>query len=325
MAVMAVMAFMAVPGTEYYGGCMQPPIQYAMKRANGTTSSSQTVRTLQFAGFTLVELLVVLAIIGVLVAIIVPVALGARRAAGRMSEVSALRGVMTGWISYAADQNGFVLPGYKAGYSARDENGNAIPADAYGGDIEVSKRFPWRLAPWLDDDFRRLYVGANAETLAKLQAGDRNQYYYFASLYPSFGMNSAFVGGDDARFPSEPILANGVANPFAKYCVTRLSAAKRPQQTIVFSSARTGATTDGFINEGCFRVDAPWLNTATARWAAEYDPNDALSFGSVSARHGDEVVIGTIDGGVELLQVDALRDMTRWCDGAPEREWWIGK
>ena len=94
---------------------MQPPIQYAMKRANGTTSSSQTVRTLQLVGFTLVELLVVLAIIGVLVAIIVPVALGARRAAGRMSEVSALRGVMTGWISYAADQNGFVLPGYKAG------------------------------------------------------------------------------------------------------------------------------------------------------------------------------------------------------------------
>jgi len=23
--------------------------------------------------------------------------------------------------------------------------------------------------------------------------------------------------------------------------------------------------------------------------------------------------------------IDALRDMTRWCDAAPEREWWIGK
>ncbi|MEI6475658.1 MAG: type II secretion system protein, partial [Planctomycetota bacterium] len=304
---------------------MQPTREYAMKRVSGTTSSPQTARTPRLCGFTLVELLVVLAIIGVLVAIIVPVALGARRAAGRMTEVSALRGVMTGWISYAADQNGFVLPGYKAGYIARDENGNAIPTDAYGGDIEISKRFPWRLAPWLDDDFRRLYVGANAETLAKLQAGDRSKYYYFASLYPSFGMNSAFVGGDDARFPSELVLPNGIDNPFAKYCVTRLSAAKRPQQTIVFASARTGATTDGVINEGYFRVDAPWLNTPAARWATEYDPNDSLSFGSVSARHGDEVVIGTIDGGVELVQVDALRNMTRWCDLAPEREWWIGK
>jgi prepilin-type N-terminal cleavage/methylation domain-containing protein len=304
---------------------MQTTREYAMERTNRSTGSPQTVRTHRLLGFTLVELLVVLAIIGVLVAIIVPVALGARRAAGRMSEVSALRGVMTGWISYAADQNGFVLPGYKSGYSARDENGNAIPADAYGGDIEVAKRFPWRLAPWLDDDFRRLYVGANAETLAKLQSGDRNQYYYFASLYPSFGMNSAFVGGDEARFPSDPVLSNGMDNPFAKYCVTRLSAAKRPQRTMVFTSARTGATTDGTINEGNFRIDAPWLNTPVARWAAEYDANDSLSFGSVSARHGDEVVIGTIDGGVELVQVDALRDMTRWCDVAPEREWWIGK
>jgi hypothetical protein len=25
------------------------------------------------------------------------------------------------------------------------------------------------------------------------------------------------------------------------------------------------------------------------------------------------------------VQVDGLRDMTRWCDVAPEREWWIGK
>jgi hypothetical protein len=45
----------------------------------------------------------------------------------------------------------------------------------------------------------------------------------------------------------------------------------------------------------------------------------------VSTRHGDEVCTGTVDGAVELLQVDALRDMTRWCDAAPEAEWWVGK
>ena len=55
----------------------------------------------------------------------------------------------------------------------------------------------------------------DADTLERLRLGDRNQYYYFASLYPSFGMNSAFVGGDEARFPSDPQLPNGADNPFA--------------------------------------------------------------------------------------------------------------
>jgi cytochrome c-type biogenesis protein CcmH/NrfG len=92
-----------------------------------------------------------------------------------------------------------------------------------------------------------------------------------------------------------------------------------------FASARTNATADSSIAEGYFRVDAPWLNTPAPRWAAQYSPDDPTSCGSVSTRHGDEVCTGTVDGAVELLQVDALRDMTRWCDAAPEAEWWMGK
>ena len=303
-----------------------------MERKLGTARRAGFVPLARRGGFTLVELVVVLAIIGVLVAIIVPVAMGARRSAARMREVAALRAVLVAWTSYATEQQGFVLPGYKAGFQIRDENGQAIPADVYGGDAEVSKRWPWRLAPWLDQDFRRLYVGANAETLAKLQAGDRSQYFYFASLYPSFGMNSAFVGGDDVYLrilSNDPVLPNGQLNP-ARFVVTRLSGAKRPQQTIVFASSRTGPVTDPYgapdtLREGGFRVLPPWIAGATSLWQTEYDPEAPASYGLVSARHGDEAVTGTVDGAVELLQVDALRDMTRWCDAAPEREWWIGK
>ena len=277
------------------------------------------------AGFSLVELLVVVAIIGILVAIVVPVAMGARRSAARMREASAMRSTIVAWISYATDERGFVLPGYRSGFPARDENGNPIPPDTYGGDVEISKRWPWRLAPWLDQDFRRIYCGENAATFERLQSGDPTQFMYFTSLYPSFGLNSAWVGGDEQRFPVDETLPNGALNPFAKWCVLRLSAAKRPGRTMAFVSSRTNATADGTLNEGYFRVDGPWLANATPTWAAEYDPESPAGFGSVSARFGGEALFATIDGGVDFAPVEQLRDMRRWCDGAPGVEWWIGQ
>lgn len=279
------------------------------------------------SGFTLVELLVVLAIIGILVAIIVPVTLGARRSVARMREVAALRTVMAAWTSYATDQKGWVLPGYRPNLPVRLPSGEAIPADAYGGDVEIAKRYPWRLAPYLGDDFRALYSGANEAKLAELQNGDPSQYYYFASLYPAFGLNSAWVGGDDARFPVDASLPNGAPNPLARACVTRLSAAKHPDTLTVFATARTDAAQDGSgtITEGFYRVDSPFLVGSAPRWTAqEYDPSLPAAYGNLSARHGDEVVLATVDGGVESLQVERLRDMRRWSDVATGPDWYFG-
>ena len=276
-------------------------------------------------GFSLVELLVVVAIIGLVVAIVVPVSAGARRAAARAQEAAALRTLMGAWTSYAVDEGGFVIPGYRSGLAARDEQGNPIPPESFGGDVEPQRRWPLRLAPWLGGDLRRLYAGDNAELLEKLRSGDPSRFHYFVSLYPSFGMNGAWVGGDESRFPVDEVLPNGAPNPLRRFAVTRLSGASRPERTIAFASARTDATPDGSLSEGHFRVDSPWLSAPGSRWAGEYSPGEPASFGSLSARFSGEVLLSTIDGATEFVPVDALRDMRRWCDRAPEAQWWIGK
>jgi prepilin-type N-terminal cleavage/methylation domain-containing protein len=276
-------------------------------------------------GFSLVELLVVAAVIGLVVAIVVPVSAGARRAAARVQEAAALRSLMAAWNSYAVDEGGFVIPGYRSGLAARDDQGNPIPPESFGGDVEVQRRWPWRLAPWLGGDLRRLYAGPNAELLEKLQSGDPSRFHYFVSLYPSFGMNTAWVGGDESRFPVDEALPNGSPNPLRRLTVTRLSDAKHPARTIAFASARTNATADGSMSEGHFRVDSPWLSSPGVRWAPEYASDDPSSFGSLSARFGGDVLAATLDGATEFVAVDALRDMQRWSDRAPEPAWWIGK
>jgi hypothetical protein len=91
----------------------------------------------------------------------------------------------------------------------------------------------------------------------------------------------------------------------------------------VFAGARTNATADGTIAEGFFRIESPYLADATPRWAAAYDPLDPASCGNLSARHGDEVVVVNAAGGVESVQIDVMRDMRRWANGADRADWRI--
>lgn len=68
------------------------------------------------AAFTLIELLTVIAIIGILAAILIPVVGKARQSAGKATAVSAMREMGVGLLTFAAENDGFLPPG-------RSENG----------------------------------------------------------------------------------------------------------------------------------------------------------------------------------------------------------
>lgn len=268
-----------------------------------------------YRAFTLVELLVVIGLIALILILALPALNMARQAARRSRELSAARQVVQAWFAYATDQNGQLLPGFKSGLPAFQPDGVQIPLDTFGGGATIGARWPWRLAPYFGGDMRALYVDEQGELLSQLDNGPREEYLYFASLYPSFGLNSTWVGGDAERMGFLPsTLPSGAPNPLARFYVSRLAGFRQPQRVSVFVSSRTSATVSGQITQGYFRVESPWF--VQSQWAPKYDPLDPTSCGNVGAHYRDEAIVATADGAVEAVAIETLRDMRRWADQA---------
>lgn len=273
-------------------------------------------RVAEVAGFTLVELLVVMAILAALVAVLIPVMSRVRATADKAREVSAARGLLSAWQQYAHDSNGNLLPGYRAGLPAFDERREPIAAQTIG---VTANRWVWRLAPYIGHDFNALYVGENERLLRELETTDYSNYLYQTSVFPSFGLNSAWVGGDE-NFGG---FSNAFLNLYGKFYATRMSEIARPATLAVFASARgqdtaPGGSTTG-VAEGFFRIRSPYFDARV--WGAAYDPEDPAAWGNLSARNGGEIVTGFADGHVESLLPEAIDDMRLWAPNANAKDW----
>ena len=267
-------------------------------------------------GFSLVELLVAIAMISVLVALVLQAATSVRSGASKASEMSAARALITAWTNYATDNRGNVMPGYASGYRGRDASGEWLNVST--ADVAVM-RWPLRLAPYLGHDFASLFSGETRSALDAITSASTASGLYTVSVAPAFGMNSVFVGGDENYGGSTEIFTE----TFGDFYATKLSTVKNPDELGVFLTSQNISSVTGKVNQGFFRVLPPaWT---TPLWAPEFDPENPVTAGFVSPRHQegakDVAIVATVDGGIKTNTIDELRDMRRWSNQATSSDW----
>ena len=254
------------------------------------------------AAFTLIELLVVIAIIAILASLLLPCLGKAKRKARMIEELSSARQLMLAAQNYADDNDDAVFPGYVTDSNARDEQGQPLS-------FPINARYPWRLSPYLSQSFGTIYCADNRAKLAQLQGQDRASYVYAVSVYPSLGINSYFVGGNETEFPAAA--ANAKFGSGA--VVTRVSEVRRPSDLMMFVSARSA--TSGLDANGYYQVTPPWLTAR--RWASSWTPSTAPNqWGFVAPRYDGRAVAGMIDGHAQVMNLRELQDMQHWANTA---------
>jgi prepilin-type N-terminal cleavage/methylation domain-containing protein/prepilin-type processing-associated H-X9-DG protein len=268
-------------------------------------TSGNSKHPLRVNAFTLVELLAVLAIVGVLAIMVCPFIKSCAIKAQSVAEISGARSAIRAWQAYAGENNGALLPGYldfseSARSTVRNSRGEALG-------FPISARYVFRLAPYLDYRIK----GSLLVNQQKSLTDD-----YMASMAPSFGINLTFVGGDFGS-GSDLVPSDQAFAAYGKFVVTNINEIFAPSKLIVFASARiTGSPTN---MEGYNAIKSPYWQSK--RWADKFDEKRPYyDYGAVHPRFGGKAACAMADGHVELLKFDDLFDMRRWSNQAAQAD-----
>lgn len=253
-------------------------------------------------GFTLIELLVVIAIIAILASLLLPALAKCKRKARRIEEVSSARQVMLAMQLYADDNQDRLLAGYAADPNLVDDQNQPLS-------FPENARYPWRIARYLANSFETIYCADNRAKLSELRQLDRASYTYAVSVFPSLGINSYFIGGNETEFPA----AKANQKFGGGTVVTKLNEVRKPSELMAFMSARS--TTSGNNAHGYFQVTPPYLTSRkwSADWSTALAPNE---WGFVAPRYENRAVSAQLDGHVEAFNLREQQDMRHWCNTA---------
>jgi len=159
------------------------------------------VKTHSRFGFTIVEMIVVIAIIGVLVAILIPALTGVKARSNKLKELNLISHVGKAWSMYSGEHQDKLLPGYistrvqeyrKLAWAFEDTS-LIFPAPTYETSLpNVAGPWTWRLLSYLDYDWRSLLFYRDTGEWSGEEIRENAEVI---ATEPAFGYNGFYLGG----------------------------------------------------------------------------------------------------------------------------------
>jgi len=308
-------------------------------------------------GLSLIEILVTVAIIGILTALLLPALGSVQRSSKKRAESNAIRALHTAFEQYATRSQDACLPGHlDSAVVNRWELENFWPGGAPMLSTDLGY-WPSRLLPSLGNQLEPLLHGYGVIDPLPLRCGqadgddpldpwdvpgpwpEATLRRTTVSLHPAFAYNGRHIGGRWVETDEDigPALRSN-----SPVLVRRtVSTITRPSHLILFCSATPSRirTTDLLRERDTLRPGVDLIGPPNAvigsytyqTWQSIEDVQYKVKALRLSperqfseipwGRHTGEVVVLAADGHVEPESVPDLDDMTRWVDGLTDPEW----